>query len=172
MASVHRIDLLRHAKSSWDFPSLPDRERPLAQRGIKATRRLSGHLRESRFAPDLVLCSAAVRAVQTLDGIREALPAETSVEIEVGLYEAGADDLLQRLNRLPEPVDWTLLIGHNPALEGLAIGLCGDGEPAGLQRLRAKYPTGGLATLSFAGPWSGLDWELASLEAFVVPREL
>jgi hypothetical protein len=35
-----------------------------------------------------------------------------------------------------------------------------------------KYPTGGLATLTFEGPWSALGWGDAELAEFVVPREL
>ena len=35
-----------------------------------------------------------------------------------------------------------------------------------------KFPTGGLATLTFAGPWRALQPSHAELAAFVKPREL
>src|ERR1022692_4849447 len=38
--TTHRIHLLRHAKSSWDDPSLADHDRPLAPRGRRATARI------------------------------------------------------------------------------------------------------------------------------------
>lgn len=169
----HRIYLLRHAKSSWDDPGLADHERPLAKRGRKAARQLGDHFRDAGVTPDLVLCSSAVRATETLEGVRAGLSPETPFEIEGGLYGAGADALLRRLRGLPEEVGAALLIGHNPAIETLAAELAGDeGDDEAWARMQAKYPTGGLATLGFDGPWTELDWDGATLEAFVVPREL
>ena len=168
----HLIYLLRHAKSSWDEPELADRERPLAKRGRKAVALLRAHFEETGVAPDLVLCSSAVRAVQTLEGVREGLPAATRVEIEPGLYAAGAASLLGRLRRLPEELGSVMLVGHNPGLEDLAVELAGPGEPDARASLEAKYPTGGLATLAFEGAWRELDWKGATLEAFLVPRQL
>ena len=51
--------LLRHAKSSWDDPSLEDFDRPLAKRGRKAAPRMAHHLKKKGLIPDLVLCSTA-----------------------------------------------------------------------------------------------------------------
>jgi phosphohistidine phosphatase len=169
---VHRIDLLRHAKSSWSDPSLADLERPLSPRGVKASARLREHLGRSRVAPDLVLCSPAVRTVETLDRVRDGLPADTRIEIEDDLYGAGADSLLARLRRLPDALGSLMLIGHNPGIEDLALGLVGDGDASVLERMRRKYPTGGLATLSFDGAWSELGPATARLEAFVIPKQL
>ena len=169
---MRRIDLLRHAKSSWSDPSLADFERPLAPRGVKASARLREHLRRSRVAPDLVLCSRAVRTVETLDRVRDGLPADMRIEIEDDLYGAGADSLLTRLRRLPDGLGSLMLIGHNPGIEDLALGLVGDGDASALERMRRKYPTGGLATLSFDGAWSELGPATASLEAFVIPKQL
>jgi phosphohistidine phosphatase len=168
----HRVHLLRHAKSSWDEPELTDHDRPLAKRGRKATRLLSDHIRDAAVKPDLVLCSSATRATQTLEGIRDGL-GDARVEVEPGLYGAGSDALLARLQALPEELGEVMLIGHNPAIGTLAEELAGGGGDADASaRMAAKYPTGGLATLSFDGRWGELDWEGARLEAFVVPREL
>jgi phosphohistidine phosphatase len=129
-------------------------------------------MRKSGLTPDLVLCSSARRAVQTWDGIRGGLPAGTSIEIEEGLYAADAERLLARLNQLPQSVGSVLLIGHNPAIEELALGLSGDGVSDALHRIGVKYPTGGLASLAFRGEWKALRRGAARLEDFVVPREL
>jgi phosphohistidine phosphatase len=169
---THRIYLLRHAKSSWDEPSLADHDRPLAKRGRKATKLLREHLDEEGIEPDLVLCSSATRAVETLEGIRSGL-GDARVEIEPGLYRAGSDALLRQLQALPEDVGDVMLIGHNPAIEGLAAELAGEGGDRDARgRMETKYPTGGLATLAFDGRWTELDWEGARLKSFVVPREL
>ena len=168
-----QLFLLRHAKSSWDDPDLADHERPLAPRGDRACGLLADHLRATGLAPDLVLCSSAVRAVQTLEGVRAGLPAEAAVEVDGGVYGAGPSILLRRLRGLDEEVGSAMVVGHNPAIEELALGLAGEGgDREARARMEAKYPTGGLASFAFDGAWWDLDWGRATLEAFVVPKQL
>jgi phosphohistidine phosphatase len=119
-----------------------------------------------------VLCSSAVRATQTLDGVRGGLPSTARVEIEAGLYAAGAASLLDRLRNLPEEVASAMLVAHNPGIEDLAAELIGGGDPEARAALETKYPTGALATLAFERAWRELDWGGATLEAFAVPRRL
>lgn len=167
-----RLHLLRHAKSSWDSPGLDDHDRPLAPRGSRATGLLCEHLAESGAAPDLVLCSSALRTVQTLEGIREALPEQAAVEVSDDLYGADADTLLGRLQEIADRTGEVMLIAHNPGIGTLADSLAGRGDAETRGRMAEKYPTGGLATLGFEGAWRELDWGSATLIAFVVPREL
>jgi phosphohistidine phosphatase len=163
--------LLRHAKSSWDDPGLEDRDRPLAPRGRRASAHIAEHLRDDHVAPALVLCSSALRTRETLAAILPALEGEVEIRIEDGLYLAGIDALLARLNDVPDSVPSVLLIGHNPSIHELALTLAGRGD--GLDRLRERFPTGALATLGIpAGGWSDLRSGAAVLEGFVLPREL
>jgi phosphohistidine phosphatase len=170
--SVRRLYVLRHAKSSWADPDLPDRLRPLAGRGRKAVRALERHMRATGIAPGLVLCSPAARAVQTWEGVASGLPAGTAVDLDDALYGASADGLLRRLRRLPPDVDSVLVVGHNPGLEDLTRGLVGHGDPALRRRLETKFPTGALATLDAPGAWHHLRWGTSTLVAYVLPREL
>jgi phosphohistidine phosphatase len=161
---VSWLYLLRHAKSSWDDPALPDRDRPLAPRGRKAAKRLGDHLRERRIEPDLVLCSPARRTRETLARLR--LPPRVQVEFEEGLYAAEADVLLARVRALGDDASAVLLVAHNPGLQALAIELVGDdGAP-----FAEKLPTGALVVLEVEVPWSVL--ERARLAEYVTPREL
>jgi phosphohistidine phosphatase len=111
-----------------------------------------------------VLCSSARRARATLDLVA----ASGEIQIERGLYGASADQLLERLRRVPDELDVVMLIGHNPAILDLAAGLVGGAS----KRARAKSPTGALATLTFTGPWRALEPSHAELAPFVTPREL
>ena len=169
---THHIHLLRHAKSAWDDPGLPDHDRPLAARGRAAAERLSRHVDATGVAADLVICSSATRAVQTWEGIRSGFPPNTRIEVSPELYEAAAPLLLRRLNLLPEAVRSVLMIGHNPSIEALAIGLTGAGAAGAIARMTTKYPTGALATVVVEGAWAEVAWESATLESFVVPRDL
>jgi phosphohistidine phosphatase len=162
--------LLRHAKSSWDDPSLADHDRPLAPRGRRASELISGYLRTHAIAPEQVLCSSSTRTRETLERISAAFAGEVEVEIEDRLYEASAGDLLTRLRRVDDGVESLMLIGHAPALPELARRLAGRG--AGIERLEGKFPTAALAALSFEGSWQELAPGAAELVGFVKPREL
>ena len=164
--------MLRHAKSSWDDPNQADLRRPLAPRGRKAVKALERHVRAMDIAPDLVLCSPAVRAVQTWEGVSPGLPPGTPVELDEAIYVAGAGDLLGRLRRLPNEIDSVLVVGHNPGLEALALGLVAAGDARLLTRLETKFPTGALASLEVAATWRDLRWGTATLVDYVVPCDL
>src|SRR5690242_6830920 len=69
MPAARKLFVLRHAKSSWDDPSVNDHERPLAPRGQRATKLLANHVRSHEIQPQLVLCSSARRTRETLDGV-------------------------------------------------------------------------------------------------------
>ena len=164
MVETKHLCLLRHAKSSWDDPALPDHARPLAPRGRKAAKVIGECLRRSGIEISLVLCSSARRACETV----KLVGPSGQIEIEHELYGASADELLCRLRDVAEDVETMLLVGHNPAIQELAVGLVG----AETELAARKFPTGALATLTFAGPWRELTWGDADLAAFVTPREL
>jgi phosphohistidine phosphatase len=168
-ATVRALYVLRHAKSSWDDPALADHERPLALRGQRAAKRIAKHMRRNEVEPELVLCSTATRARETLELLRPALRS-AKVLLEDDLYGASADALLARLRRVPDDVRSVLLIGHNPGLQELALVLAREGE--GRDRLETKFPTAALATFTLAEPWSRLSPGGAALAGYVVPRDL
>ena len=162
--------LLRHAKSSWDDPTLPDHDRPLASRGRRASRIVAEHLCEQAIAPSLVLCSSSRRTRETLKRISPGFEEEREIQIEQDLYATPASGLLARLHAVEPDVDSVMLIGHNPAIQELALSLAGKG--AQLERLREKFPTAALATLTFTAGWRQLGPGVAELVAFVTPSAL
>ena len=154
---MRTIILLRHAKSSRDDPALDDFDRPLAPRGRRALAAVTAMLRRRKTAPDLVLCSSAMRTRETLRGIASGLGGEPALVYEKRLYLASATKLLERLREIDDAVATVLLIGHNPGLQRLALLLAGRGEHEALARLAEKFPTAALAELSFPGKrWSEL----------------
>jgi phosphohistidine phosphatase len=161
MAESKRLLLMRHAKSSWNDPALADHDRPLAPRGRKAAKRIGAYLGDERI--QLVLCSSARRATET----QELVSPPGEVRIEEELYGATADRLLERLQSVPDVIDTAMLIGHNPAIQDLAVSLSG-----GAAELLEKFPTGAVATLAWNGSWRALAAGQAELTAFVKPREL
>jgi phosphohistidine phosphatase len=166
-----RVWLLRHAKSSWDDPGLEDRDRPLAPRGEGAADLMRAYLVAEGIRPALVLCSSAMRTRQTLARVLPALGPELEVRIESSLYTFDAEHLLDRVRAIPEDVASVMLIGHNPAMEELAVMLADRGERLG--QLAQKYPTGALAEIDLPmGSWHNAGTTPGELTRFVVPQEL
>ena len=163
--------LLRHLKSSWDDPSLPDFDRPLAPRGRKAGRKIARYLRRQDARPDIVICSPAVRTRQTLEAVRSVL-GDPEVSFPDELYAASEDTLLGAIRAVPSKTGSVLVIAHNPGLELLAMELAGGGDREALERLGEKFPTGSVATLVFRGAWAELETGAATLVDYIVPREL
>jgi phosphohistidine phosphatase len=163
--------LLRHAKSSWADSGIGDLDRPLAPRGRRDAEKIAKHLRQQGIAPAIVLCSSARRARETLALVAPAFGSATDQVVEEWLYAATAAELLSRLRRLPERTASAMIIGHNPALQNLAVTLVGHG--AWLERLREGFPTTALAVLrSPIANWRELALGDATLVDFVVPRQL
>jgi phosphohistidine phosphatase len=97
--------------------------------------------------------------------------AEPVIHHRAADYRALFEEVLERLRAVPASVGSVMVIGHNPGLHDLALTLAARG--AALERLREKFPTGGLAILRVDDtPWPALAPGTAELEAYVVPREL
>jgi phosphohistidine phosphatase len=170
---THSLYLIRHAKSSWSDPTLPDQERPLARRGRRDAKRIAKHLLRLGIMPELVLCSPAQRTRETLELVRPALGTTATVRLEAELYAASAETLLERLRAVPEEVASVMLIGHNPGLQDLALVLVLASAGTELERLEAKFPTAALATLTLPrATWRRLSQADAVLAAYVVPKQL
>jgi phosphohistidine phosphatase len=166
---VRTLSLLRHAKSSWADPTLADRERPLAPRGRRDAKRVAKHLRRLGLDPELVLCSSAARARETLDLVRPALRT-SRIALEEELYAASSHALLERLRLVPDTVASVMLIGHNPGIQELALALAAAGDD--MESIQAKFPTGAFATLLLQATWNRLAPADAILAAYVTPKDL
>jgi phosphohistidine phosphatase len=167
---VKTLQVMRHAKSDWDDPELPDHDRPRAARGRDAAPRVAAWLRRQGLAPGLVCCSSARRTRETLDLVRPEL-GEAAVEIDDELYLASADGLLERVRRLPDDTPRVLLIGHNPGMQEFVLLLAG--RSATRERVQAKFPTAALAALSLpVERWAEARPGMAELIAYVTPKQL
>ena len=157
--------LLRHAKSSWEDASLPDFERPLNKRGLRAAPRIGQFMSERGLRPDLVLSSPAQRARETATLALEAGGIETPLRYETRIYEADVPTLLEIIRGIEETHREVMLVGHNPGLEELLSFLTGENR-----RMR----TATLARIVLDSErWSDAGEHASGrLELFVSAREL
>ncbi|GAA5074611.1 phosphohistidine phosphatase [Thermocatellispora tengchongensis] len=146
----HRtLIVLRHCKAAH-IPGLADRERPLTGRGERDAKRVGETLRALALRPDLVLCSPSVRTRRTAELALVELAPDAPVEFPRGIYEAYADELLDLIRATDPGVRTLMLVGHNPGVHELVMGLTTrDGDPG--------FPPGAFAVIEADGAWSMLD---------------
>jgi phosphohistidine phosphatase len=168
---TRQLLLLRHAKSSWDDPSLADHERPLSKRGRKAAAAMRKAIFSRSPVPGMALVSTARRTRETFAAL-DPWPKSPKVVFHEALYHASPPAMLDFLREVDESCGCILLVGHNPGLMELANLLSGGDESVFAQRLASGFPTGALARFAVEGPWSEFSAGSAKLIDFVVPREL
>ena len=156
-ADVRTLQLMRHAKSSWDDPNLDDRDRPLNARGRHAADAMGARLAAAGAVPGLILCSTAARARETCDRLVAAFAASPPCRFDDRLYLASAGRVLALLRSLDGAPRMVMVVGHNPGMQALASALAVVAAPTLAERWRRKFPTAALAAFDFAGEWRDLD---------------
>lgn len=167
---MKRIYLLRHAKASWELAGQLDYERGLTERGHADCELMAATIAERRIAPELILCSGARRARETLAGVASALPKRSQILYEDAIYRASALDLLRVLSATPAAIESVMLVGHNPSIHDLAVEIAAEGRE--LDAMAGKFPTAALAELQFESEWHELAADSCELVAFIRPKQI
>jgi phosphohistidine phosphatase len=168
---MHRLHLLRHAKSSWD-DNLEDSQRPLAKRGREAARLIGETLPAAIGALDLVLCSSALRTRETADLALAGFSPAPKMLYEDGLYLATLAMLIARLRRLDEGCGAAMVIGHNPGLHELAIALAAPGSAESRTLGEGKFPAGVRVSFAIDGNWADLNSQRHEIVGCVTVKSL
>jgi phosphohistidine phosphatase len=156
--------LLRHAKSSWKDVSLPDFERPLNERGRRAAPLIGKYMRKQKLHPDLILCSTAKRARQTIALVVKAAAFKTELRYDERIYEASLARLLLLVSQLDDAADKAMLVGHNPGFEELLESLTGQVR---------RMPTAALAHITLnVERWTDAREQSGELIRLVRPKDL
>ena len=170
---MKKVILLRHAKSSWDDPTLDDHDRPLNNRGRAASPVIADWLASRAHVPDTVLCSSATRTRQTVNGLRTRLPGLPDELVERSLYHASPEAMRDRLANLPQDCETVLLVGHQPGIGSLARQLADGSEKRRCKRAFEHFPTAAAAVFEVdIDDWSELEKRKGHFVDFAKPREL
>jgi phosphohistidine phosphatase len=116
-----RLTLVRHGHAETKEPGHRDFDRALDRRGRAEVAEMARRCLELGLLPDLLVTSAAVRAVQTASAF-ERLVRESArpVQTEPDLYLAEAGTLLDFIRGIDDGVGHLMLVAHNPGLGDLA----------------------------------------------------
>jgi phosphohistidine phosphatase len=83
------------------------------------------------------------------------------------VYEATVLGLLMLVRELSDELRTVVVVGHNPSLAELAVGLAAPPpQPS------ASFPTAAVAVLGLPGRWSSAGPGEARLLAFAVPADM
>ncbi|OUJ75782.1 SixA phosphatase family protein [Hymenobacter crusticola] len=157
--------LMRHAKSSWDFDDLTDKERPLNNRGREDAPLMGQALAKRTIHLDLLVSSPAVRAMSTAALVaHEVNYPPNQIEVVERIYRAEVLDMLDIVRSLPDPADSVLLVGHNNTLTDFANLL----SPSQLNEL----PTAAIVCLKFScAHWAEVDRANAEFYFYDYPKK-
>ena len=170
---MRRLLVLRHAKSSWKNPGMPDIDRSLSSRGRVAAPIMGEAIAERGLVPDLVLCSSSRRTRETYDLASAAWEQKPPVEYRETLYHAAPDTLLEAVREQSPATRHVMLIGHNPGFHLFGHELVGRGPRHARDKLSEKFPTCGLLVVDFLeGGWGDVRYGAGELSLFLVPADL
>ncbi|SHE59816.1 phosphohistidine phosphatase [Microbulbifer donghaiensis] len=161
---MKKLTLIRHAKSSWDNPSLDDFGRPLNKRGIRDLPAMAQRVRDSGLVPDRLLTSGAVRALTTAEALVVSLELNSDqVLVQPELYAASHQSLLRHLQLQDDHWHHLMVVGHNPGLENLGYYLTHERLP--------KFPTAAVLHICLKIPhWCELAESSGTVELFDYPK--
>lgn len=160
------LTLIRHAKSSWDYPELTDFERPINERGRRDAPRMAAYVRKLIGIPDRIVSSPALRAIATARIFADTLGIDANrILIEPRIYEASLDVLLSQIRLFDAADRHVMLFGHNPGLTDLAHSLARCSFDA--------MPTCAVAQIGFElKVWSEIGERSGQLQHYAYPKLL
>lgn len=155
---------MRHAKSSWDDPSLDDFDRPLNERGRQAAPEMARRLQamDLPWALDRVVSSSAQRAAETTQLFSGALGLET-LSYSEDLYLSSPHTLLATARAQDNTEQAVMLVAHNPGISSFTGML--------IDRDLGDLPTAFMAIVSFGVEiWEELAFGKGSLLHLDAPK--
>jgi phosphohistidine phosphatase len=162
---MRTLYLVRHAKSSWDFPELSDMERPLNKRGKSDAPKMGQLLRKMEESPDLMVSSPAKRAYGTAKRIAREIgyPLKKIVKDET-LYMADTEEFISVIKDTPDKADKIMLFGHNYGITYFANHISGSNID--------NIPTCGIVRIDFdIGSWNEIENSKGKLIYFEYPKK-
>jgi phosphohistidine phosphatase len=154
--------IIRHAKTEEIQQGQLDFNRVLQTRGKNDAEEATRKLKKNKLHPNAIVCSPAVRALETAKIIAKSLDFPfNKIEQNSLIYNASFQTLLKLVNQLNDRYDVVFLIGHNPGLTLLCNYL-----GANLSHL----PTSGIVEMVFENQnWIDLGMESGREKYFWSP---
>lgn len=155
--------LVRHAKSSWDDPSLTDQQRPLNKRGHKSAQLMGQRLSQHQIEVELIISSPALRALTTARYLADAIDYDQdTIQIDSDMYFSGIEGMLTLVQNCDPAINALMLVGHNPDMTAFSNFLCGYHT--------SNMPTCAISTIEFDTEWEKISRSKGTLVDYDYPK--
>ncbi len=157
--------LVRHAKSSWDYPHLSDFDRPLNKRGKRDTPRMADYLVKQGIQAEHFVSSPAKRAIVTAKTIWDQQLSMHSIIEDQRLYHASSSEILSVVREQETGVTTMMIFGHNPGFTDCANRLASTSID--------NIPTCGVVGIRFeVNSWNEVNFGGGSRLFLLLPKTL
>lgn len=159
------VFFIRHAKSSWEDPSLKDIDRPLNKRGLRDAPFMAKVLRGKGALVDQFISSSANRAYTTATFFAKEFDVPTTeIRTEAVIYHAYAEEVLHLIRTLDDTLNTICIFGHNPTFTSIANTFT--------EEYIANVPTCGIIKIQAnIEHWKDFDKTKAALHGFYYPKQ-
>lgn len=161
---MKELYLVRHAKSSWEYESVDDLDRPLQVSGIRDAHTISQLLANQQQTPQALYTSPATRAVHTaMIFARNLRVPFSALKLNEQLYMCTDKQLLDFIKTLDDGHDRVMIFGHNPTITNF-VNRC-------IEQRIDNVPTTGTVCFSFnINSWKDAGFA-AELSLFDFPKK-
>lgn len=159
-----KIFIIRHGKSDWSSPDMPDIDRPLKSRGVRDGYKMAELLKQRKEKIDLVISSPATRAIHTaLIFTRILQISEKNIKVEPDFYMAESKLMNKYCQKVSDNYNNIMIVGHNPGITTLT----NDYFPKEVDNV----PTSGVVILNFTcKSWSKISTDTLKGHFFDYPK--
>ena len=161
------VILFRHGKSDWNANYNDDHERPLAKRGIKASKIMGQMLSKRNEIPDQIISSTALRARTTVELAAKKGKWDLGIKFDKNIYDGSVEILISILRLQNNEKKIICLVGHEPTFSTFITKI-------GNSNL-IKFPTAAMARIDFETErWEKIELEVEKcrLNWFIKPKDL
>ncbi len=160
----HKLAIIRHAKSTWDYGNISDFDRPLKESGITNAIGIAKKLTLKKIFPSLIISSPANRAIHTALILAREMhyPAE-NIKISSSLYSDSEEEILKLIKSTDDNIQTLFIFGHNPTFTYLSNYF--------LKEEIENIPTSGVVLLDFnVTSWADISKKTVEAEYFIFPK--
>ncbi len=163
---MKNLIVVRHAKSSWDFPELKDIDRPLNPRGEQDAPRMADYFSRQNYSINLMITSPSKRALETCTAFARKLGfTKGLIMIDHNLFHANSSEIMAIIRNLKPEYETVMIFGHNPGLTDFVNRITNSDIE--------NIPTTGIAIMEFSKEsWKELRDNSGTLIEFMYPKKL
>lgn len=157
--------VVRHATAKQAESGEKDIDRVLTSEGLQQSSRLGAYINKKNIEISAMVCSSALRAVQTAEQIADQNNFDIArISIDPDLYEASVRIIFNKVCEFNNDWDEVILVGHNPVLSYFVEYITGHHFD--------RMESGSMVKISCGvNDWVLISNENASFEYYVSPED-